>query len=209
MAAIKKFTIPSAPSLIGRHLRAARRQARVGEIESPIGRLFFAESDRGLAAIHFLDVETGERTLERLRRKFELEENEPAARKFAAEIRRYLRGDFSEMDRPLDLSLIESDFQRRSSERLRKVPPGSVISYAALAAAIGHPDSQRAIGNTMASNPVPIFVPCHRVVRSDGSLGNYGGGVSAKAKLLRIEGVEIDRDMRVVPWSPAGRGDNW
>ncbi|MBV8771987.1 MAG: methylated-DNA--[protein]-cysteine S-methyltransferase, partial [Deltaproteobacteria bacterium] len=94
--------------------------------------------------------------------------------------------------RAVDLSLVESDFQRRALSRLRRVPAGSVISYQALAAAVGVPSGQRAIGNTVASNPIPIYVPCHRVIRSDGSLGNYGGGPERKLKLLRAEGFAVD-----------------
>jgi O-6-methylguanine DNA methyltransferase len=84
------------------------------------------------------------------------------------------------------------------------VPAGSVISYQGLAAAIGEPSAQRAIGNTMASNPVPIYVPCHRVIRSDGSLGNYGGGPERKLKLLRAEGFGVDSQRRVSPGAVYG-----
>ena len=132
-----------------------------------------------------------------LRKKFDLIENEASARRIGAEIDRVFEGDLSAMAHPVDLSLVESDFQRRAYASLRKVPPGAVITYHGLAAAVGRPDSQRAIGNTMASNPVPIFVPCHRVIRSDGTIGNYGGGVDNKIKLLRAEGFEVGRDLRL------------
>ncbi|HVN63675.1 MAG TPA: methylated-DNA--[protein]-cysteine S-methyltransferase [Candidatus Binataceae bacterium] len=184
--------------------RIRRPQARAGTVGSPIGKLFFAESDSGIVAIQFLFNNSGERTIARLRKKFELIENEPATRRFDAGIRRYFGGDIAIKRRPVDLSLIDSDFQRRALERLREVPDGAVISYSGLAAAAGNPSSQRAIGNTMATNPVPIFVPCHRVVRSDGSIGNYGGGVPAKVKLLRTEGFTVGSDLRVGPNSVVG-----
>lgn len=191
---------------IARAMKRIRRpQARAGVIRSPIGRLFFAESDRGLAAIHFLFAGNADRAIELLRRKFDLIENEPSTRRISAEIRRYFGGDPAVTGRPVDLSVVESDFQRHALERLREVPIGSVISYSGLAAAVGRPDSQRAIGNTMASNPVPIFVPCHRVVRSDGSIGNYGGGVDAKVRMLRIEGFEVGPDLRIGPRAVLGR----
>jgi len=174
-----------------------RPQARVGVTSSPLGRLLIAESDRGLAAIHFLFMDGAERTLAMLRKKFDLIENEASARRIGAEIDRVFEGDFSAMAHPVDLSLVESDFQRRAYASLRKVPPGAVITYHGLAATVGQPDSQRAIGNTMASNPIPIFVPCHRVIRSDGTIGNYGGGVDNKIKLLRAEGFEVGRDLRL------------
>src|SRR5260370_28867752 len=97
----------------------------------------------------------------------------------------------------VDQSLVESDFQRRALISLRTVPAGAVISYQGVAAAVGTPNSQREIGTTMATNPVPIFVPCHRVIRSDGTIGNYGGGVENKLKLLRAEGFKVGRDLRL------------
>jgi len=183
---------------IERAMKIIRRpQARVGVISSPLGQLLVAESDRGLAAIHFLFTSGGERTLAMLRNKFDLIENEASARRIGAEIASVFEGDFSAMAHPVDLSLVESEFQRRTYVSLRKVPPGAVITYHGLAATVGHRDSPRAIGNTMASNPVPIFVPCHRVIRSDGTIGNYGGGVDNKIKLLRAEGFEVGRDLRL------------
>lgn len=177
--------------------RYRRPAARVGVVASPIGRLLVAESDLGLAAIHFLFVSGGDRTLAMLRKTFDLIENEAATDRVGAEINRFLEGDLSVMDRPVDLSLVASDFQRRALTRLRKVPAGAVITYQGLAAAVGHPNSQRAIGTTMATNPVPLFVPCHRVIKSDGSIGNYGGGVETKLKLLRTEGFRIGSDLRL------------
>jgi len=174
-----------------------RPQARVGVIPSPLGKLLVAESDRGLAAIHFLFISGGDRTLEMLRRKFDLIENEASARRIEAEIDRVLEGGVDAVDRPVDLSLVESDFQRRAYTLLRKVPAGAVITYQGLAAKVGNPDAQRAIGTTMATNPIPIFVPCHRVIKSDGTIGNYGGGVDNKIKLLRAEGFEVNRDLRL------------
>lgn len=183
---------------IARAMKILRRpQARVGVIPSPLGQLLVAESDRGLAAIHFLFISGGERTLEMLRRKFDLIENEASARRIEAEIDRVFEGGSDSTEHPVDLSLVESDFQRRAYTLLRKVPAGAVITYQGLAATAGHPDAQRAIGTTMATNPIPIFVPCHRVIRSDGTIGNYGGGVDNKIKLLRAEGFEVGRDLRL------------
>ena len=183
---------------IERDLQLIRRpEARVGVIPSPIGRLLVAESNRGLATIHFLTMDGAERTLEKLRKKFDLIENEASTRRVGAEIDRLFKGDLSVLTHRVDLSVVESEFQRRALILLRTVPPGAVITYQGLAAAVGHPNSQRAIGTTMATNPVPIFVPCHRVIKSDGSIGNYGGGVPNKLKLLRAEGFDVGRDLRL------------
>jgi methylated-DNA-[protein]-cysteine S-methyltransferase len=190
--------IREARSGIERAMKTLRRPAaRVGVATSPLGRLLVAESDRGLAAIHFMEVSDSDRMLTALRQRFDLVENEPATEKISRAIGRYFAGDYTVLEHPVDLSLVESDFQRRAYTRLRVVPIGSVITYSGLAAAVGVPDGQRAIGNTMASNPVPIFVPCHRVIRSDGSIGNYGGGVDRKLLLLRTEGFVVGKDLRV------------
>lgn len=181
--------------------RVRRPLARVGVIDSPVGRLLVAESARGLLAVQFLDVPDAPDALAALRERFDLVEDARAAARIRREIERYLDGDMHALDRPVDLSLVRSDFQRRALMRLRRaVPPGAVITYQALAAAVGAPSGQRAIGNTMAFNPVPLYVPCHRVIRSDNTIGNYGGGVSRKIRLLRAEGFSVSRDHRL----PAG-----
>lgn len=82
-----------------------------------------------------------------------------------------------------------TEFQRKVYGALRRIPYGSVITYGELASLIGNPGAARAVGRACASNPVPIVVPCHRVVRSGGSIGGFAGGPELKAKLLRIEGV--------------------
>ena len=176
-----------------------RPEARVSVVGSPIGKLLVAESERGLVGLHFMWTSSADRMLERMRQRFDLVENESALKKVMAELDRYFRlGDAAALDnQKVDFSMIESEFQRRALERLRSVPSGSVITYQALAAAVGHPNSQRAIGTTMATNPIPLFVPCHRVVRSDGTIGNYGGGVDRKLQLLELEGFHVGSDLKM------------
>lgn len=181
--------------------KVRRPLARIGVINTEIGRLLVAEGPRGLLAVQFLDIGDAPDLLAAMKERFDLVEDQSVAIRIAQEIERYLSGDLHALDRPVDLSLVRSEFQRRALTRLRRtVPPGSVITYQALAAAVGAPAGQRAIGNTMATNPVPLYVPCHRVIRSDGTVGNYGGGVARKLKLLRAEGFSMDRDYRI----PAG-----
>jgi methylated-DNA-[protein]-cysteine S-methyltransferase len=185
--------------------RARRPLARVGVIDSPVGRLLVAESARGLLAVQFLDVPGAPDALAGLKEGFDLVEDPRVGERIGREIERYLGGDMHALDRPVDLSLVRSDFQRRTLMRLRRtIPPGSVITYQGLAAAVGAPSGQRAIGNTMAINPVPLYVPCHRVIRSDGTIGNYGGGVARKIKLLRAEGFSVARDHRLPASSVMG-----
>jgi len=184
-----------ARSRLARALDRIRRPlVRVAVIESSIGRLLAAQSPRGLDSNDTASVLTA------VRRRFDVVEDDVVASEIGGEIERLMQGDTGAVSaRAVDLSLVESNFQRRALARLRRVPAGSVISYQGLAAAIGVPSGQRAIGNTVASNPVPIYVPCHRVIRSDGSLGNYGGGPERKLKLLRAEGFSVDLQRRVPP----------
>jgi methylated-DNA-[protein]-cysteine S-methyltransferase len=180
--------------------RIRRPLARVAVIESSIGRLLAAQSSRGLVALRFMDSDDTASVLTAVRRRFDVVGDDAVAAEIRDEIERLMHGDVGAISaRAVDLSLVESDFQRRALVRLRRVPAGSVISYQGLAAAIGVPSGQRAVGNTVASNPVPIYVPCHRVIRSDGSLGNYGGGPERKLKLLRAEGFSVDLQRRVPP----------
>ena len=89
-------------------------------------------------------------------------------------------------------------FQRAVLRAEHRVPRGRVTTYGALAAHLGRPGASRAVGNALANNPFPIIVPCHRAVRSDGSLGGYQGGLAMKRALLLNEGVEVNAANRVV-----------
>ena len=98
---------------------------------------------------------------------------------------------FNATRRTFSVSLAETsatDFQRAVWSTLRAIPYGSVMTYAEVADAAGHPGAQRAVGNANHANPVPVIVPCHRVVASSG-LGGYGGGEAVKRYLLELEGV--------------------
>lgn len=83
-------------------------------------------------------------------------------------------------------------FQRDVYARLLEIEYGHVTSYGRIACDIGRPEMARAVGQAVGANPIPIVVPCHRVVASDGSLAGFGGGLVAKAALLRLEGIEVD-----------------
>ena len=104
---------------------------------------------------------------------------------------RYLEGRRKNFDLPLDFSGATT-FQRQIFERLMRIPFGRIVSYGDIADELGDPGAARAVGQAVGENPVPIIVPCHRVVRSDGKLGGYSGGLSRKVTLLGIEGVEVD-----------------
>jgi methylated-DNA-[protein]-cysteine S-methyltransferase len=104
----------------------------------------------------------------------------------AREIDEYFAGTRTQFDLPLDLRLADG-FRRQVIEHLSDIGYGHRESYAAVAAAIGHPRAVRAVGSACGRNPLPLVIPCHRVVRTDGSIGQYVGGADAKQTLLTLE----------------------
>ena len=99
----------------------------------------------------------------------------------------YLAGELREFNLPL--SPAGTQFQRQVWEELRKVPYGGTVSYGELARRVGRPKAARAVGQANHNNPIPIIIPCHRVVGSGGALTGYAGGLEIKEKLLRLEGA--------------------
>jgi methylated-DNA-[protein]-cysteine S-methyltransferase len=102
----------------------------------------------------------------------------------------YLDGDLEKIEMPFDLRLAGTGFRREALEALaRTTHAGEVVTYSELAARAGRPRAVRAAGTACATNPIPLVVPCHRVVPTGGGIGNYGGGVERKATLLALEGA--------------------
>ena len=97
-------------------------------------------------------------------------------------------------DLPLDWAGASSGFQRDVYDRLLEIEYGHVVSYGEIAKDLGKPDMARAVGQAVGANPIPIVVPCHRVVASDGSLTGFGGGLPAKVALLKLEGIDVSGD---------------
>jgi methylated-DNA-[protein]-cysteine S-methyltransferase len=114
-------------------------------------------------------------------------------------LRRLIRGEAAPV--PFEEMEMESlaPFRRRVLVETGRIPRGKVRTYGSLAAAAGHAGAARAVGSVMASNPFPLAIPCHRVVRSDGSLGGFGGGPDLKRTLLEREGILFDGRGRVRP----------
>jgi methylated-DNA-[protein]-cysteine S-methyltransferase len=160
--------------------------------DSPVGRLLLAGTRRGLVRIAYLDGgEDPEEVLEDLADR--ISPRVLAAPAQLDEPRRELDEFFSgrrrEFELPLDWSLIRPGFGRRVLEATSRIPYGNVSSYKLVAGEAGSPRAYRAAGTALSGNPIPIVVPCHRVLHSGGGLGGYTGGLERKIKLLSLEGV--------------------
>ena len=174
--------------------RIRRPEAAIGVVNSPLGDLLVALSERGIVLIHYLPGDDDlEGTIAKLRLTIDPVEDRSSVNEIGAEIRRYLDGKADALRRNVDLSLAASPFQKKVLDKLLEVPRGAVVSYQALGAAAGTAKGARAVGNALHNNPVPIYVPCHRVITSSGGIGGYGGGAARKLQLLRSEGFALGK----------------
>jgi methylated-DNA-[protein]-cysteine S-methyltransferase len=157
-------------------------------LDSPVGRLLVARTPVGLARIAYVDGDAEEAILSDLATR--ISPRVLAAPRALDEPRReldqYFEGRRHDFDVPLDLRLM-TDFGRRVLTATAAIPYGSVSTYREVATAAGSPRGSRAAGNALGSNPLPIVLPCHRVLHSGGGLGGYTGGLDRKRLLLGIE----------------------
>jgi methylated-DNA-[protein]-cysteine S-methyltransferase len=160
------------------------------DLDSPLGRLLLAATPAGLVRVAF-PVEDADAVLASLAQQVSPRVLRAPARLdlVARELDEYFAGRRHGFDVPVDLQLAHG-FRRAVLEKLVDVPYARTVSYAELAAQAGSPRAVRAVGTACALNPVPLVVPCHRVVRSDGTPGSYRGGPEAKRRLLALEAAE-------------------
>lgn len=165
------------------------------KIETPIGALAVTAGPEGVTAITWEDPEAGDAPAD----PPEAPDGDPSGRRedspaertaadAARQISEYFGGERRSFDLALDLE-VQPPFRRRVLEELARIPCGETIAYGELAERCGRPGAARAVGNAVARNPVPVLLPCHRVVRADGTPGRYGGGRERKRRLLRLEGA--------------------
>ena len=176
-----------------RALDAGLADVAYGSMDSPVGELLVAVTDRGLVRVAFAS-EPGDEVLEELAarvspRVLRLPARTDAARR---ELDEYFAGERRRFDLPLDWSLVRG-FAQGVLRATARVPFGSVTTYGQMAEAAGSPRASRAAGNALGSNPIPIVVPCHRVLHAGGGLGGYAGGLDRKRYLLSLEGTLPDR----------------
>jgi methylated-DNA-[protein]-cysteine S-methyltransferase len=175
------------PDLDARFRAAALREGivdvRYDVIDTPVGELLIAATERGLARIHF-DPNGDE---DELARVFGVRVLRSPLDEVRRELDEYFAGNRRDFDLPLDLRV--AAFNAEVLAELARVPYGITTTYGALAAKVGHPRAARAVGTVMNRNPIPIVLPCHRVVGANGSLTGYGGGLDRKLQLLQLEGA--------------------
>jgi methylated-DNA-[protein]-cysteine S-methyltransferase len=161
-------------------------------METPIGVLTIESNDKAVTLIT-LPREAGEHfqaAKERMPAPKSKDGPVPEPLAMAvAQLQEYFAGRRRQFDLPLELD--GTEFQRRVWLNLAEIPYGETVSYAELAMIVGRPHAYRAVGQANGANPIPIVLPCHRVLASGGGLGGYGGGLPMKRSLLALEGVEI------------------
>jgi methylated-DNA-[protein]-cysteine S-methyltransferase len=152
---------------------------RFSFIQTPIGQLLAAkDGDGALTQLHFAGAEAPD----------EWVRDDSAFGDVIAQLRAYFDGDLREFDLPLAPS--GTPFQQRVWRTLLTIPYGETRSYANIADAIGKPSACRAVGAANGANPIPIVIPCHRVIGSSGALTGFGGGIDVKRRLLALEGAD-------------------
>ena len=180
--------------LVARLSDLRRGRMRYAVFESPLGPILLARTGDGVSLVEYLagDGDVGRSRLGR-HRALDAVEDAAALETFYRELLEYLEGRRSRLDWPIDLRLTASDFHRGVLQATAAIPYGAVCSYAGLAAEVGQPTASRAVAQALRRNPLPIIVPCHRVIGSSGALTGYAGDkLDLKRRLLAVEGVTSD-----------------
>lgn len=167
------------------------REARYGFMDTPVGPVLIAVSDRGVCEVSYLGHHSADAALCDIEERglYPVEQQTSVA-PVIEQLYEYFLGKRFAFSVPIDFGLV-TPFTRRVLEATELVPFGQVLTYGQIARQIGQPGASRAVGNALGRNPIPVIVPCHRVVRSDGTMGWYTGGPQIKQTLLRIEGVSF------------------
>ncbi|MBO1335355.1 methylated-DNA--[protein]-cysteine S-methyltransferase [Streptomyces sp. VRA16 Mangrove soil] len=173
---------------------AAPQQVVWAVVGSDIGPLMLAATRDGLVYVGFHATDAvRDKALDRLAARLGSEPVEapdsPLLAEAIRQVAEYFAGRRHDFELPLDWSLITGFNREVLRELAAGVPYGAVVGYGDLARRVGQPGAAQAVGAAMGANPLPVVVPCHRVVESDGGIGGFGGGLETKRKLLALEGV--------------------
>ena len=156
-------------------------------MESPVGPLLIAATEKGLRCVQFHRGKLPEPAPRELAEDELWIESRTHLQPYQEQLNAYFRGELREFTCTLDL--IGTPFQKACWEALRRIPYGATCFYAEIARQVGRPQAFRAVGQANHDNPIAIIIPCHRVLGANGTLTGYGGGLETKEKLLRLEGA--------------------
>ena len=180
-------------------LAELRRRAVTARVwSSPLGPILIARSEQGVVAVEYLESARGAATSRLLRQRgIEVLEDGGETEPFHQQLLEYLAGERTRLAWPLDFRFAGSDFRREVLQVTAALPYGAVTSYARIAREMGRPTATRAVAQALRHNPLPIVVPCHRVIGSTGALTGYAGDkLALKERLLSLEGVPITHARR-------------
>ena len=177
------------PALTERAADEGLLDVAYASVDSPLGPLLVAATPQGLVRISYSEFRGEDETLEELASRVSPRVLEAPAKldPVRRELDEYFEGRRQDFDLAIDWSHL-AGFTREVLRATAKIPFGDVSTYAGVAEAAGSPRAVRAAGNALGANPMPVVVPCHRVLRTGGKLGGYTGGLERKEFLLRLEG---------------------
>lgn len=159
---------------------------------SPVGDIRIGKTDKGVALVEFVRSDEAKSPGDDLQETFTIEHDSTAVADLAKKLEDYFNGKLQNLEWIVDDTLMRSDFQREVLRTTAEVPYGTVVTYQSVADAMGQPKAVRAVAQALRHNPVPIHIPCHRVIGSDGSLTGYAGNLTAiKKQILAIEGIPV------------------
>ena len=175
----------------------------IGSIrKTPLGEVWVAYSERGLVAVEYgvsrptFTATVRKQTHRKVEYRSAIGVRSIVASQISSatrQIKEYLGGQRRAFDLLIDWSVLRSNFQRSALQAVFAIPYGETRTYSEVAAKIGHPNAPRAVGRANATNPMPLVIPCHRLIGADGKLHGYGGkgGIKTKAWLLKLEGANV------------------
>ncbi|WP_051386980.1 methylated-DNA--[protein]-cysteine S-methyltransferase [Bradyrhizobium sp. ARR65] len=168
----------------------------IDRLDTPIGTALLVTDCKGvLCALDWEGYESRMRELLRLQHGAVVLREGPAPREIKAALSAYFNGELNSLC-AIKWRLAGTAFQRKVWTALTEIPPGTTVSYGALAAHLGAPKAMRAVGHANGANPISVVIPCHRLIGADGSLVKYGGGLERKRWLLAHEGVRLSSARR-------------
>ena len=164
---------------------------------SPVGDIRIGKTDKGIALVEFVRSDEKKSPGDSLQETFTLEKNSQAVADLVRKLEDYFSGKLQNLNWVVDDTLMRSDFQREVLRATAEVPYGTVVTYQSIADTIGQSKAVRAVAQALRHNPIPIHIPCHRVIGSDGSLTGYAGNLTAiKKQILAVEGIPVVENVK-------------